>query len=123
RIQKKPRATHASMVCRKDPRLHPAHGTRRPPSPWVSRLWPACCCSGVLRRPTRSLEVDDAVVVRLAIAVVSGLGVLQHCLAETVLVHHDYVVRLLELVDQASFGSDDFAARLFGCFLHHVSED
>src|SRR5512133_36643 len=60
-----------------------------------------------LRPPPRGaprsalLQVDDAVVVGLAIAVIGGLRVLQDGLAERVLVHDDHVIALLlELADQ-----------------------
>src|SRR4051812_29413912 len=80
--------------------------------------------SAMARRRFPLLEVDDAVVVLLAIAEVGGLRRLQHGIAEGVLVDDDDVIALLlELVDEPQLGGGDLAASLVGGLLRHLGED
>src|SRR5215207_6222852 len=80
--------------------------------------------SAAIARTARLLDVDDAVVVLLAIAEVGRLGRLQDRVAERVLVDDDDVVALLlELVDEAQLGRGDLPAGLIAGLFHHLGED
>src|SRR6187455_1334224 len=80
--------------------------------------------SAMARDGCLSLDVDDAVVVLLPVALVGRLGGLQHRVAERVLVDDDDVVALLlELVDQAHLGGGDLAAGLVAGLFHYLGED